>query len=193
MAQKKKPLERIYERDKKTNAFIISVAIENYADIFNELDPAPFRKRDLDQDLRDYLEDSSADIPLKYNIILQFNVSFEAKDLEKEEKIESGLKTYFSFVRDQLGSRIRKSYEKSVIYVFGAFFLLSASYLLRLVLTSNSFFTILIEGITIGGWVFLWEAISTFAFRNRDSRSKYRQYKRFANAAIRFNYIQTHK
>jgi hypothetical protein len=193
MAQKRKPLEKIYERDKATDAFIISVVLKNYANIFNELDPAPFRKRDLDQDLRDYLEDSSADIPLKYDIILQFNISVEAKALEKEEKIESGLKTYFSFVRDQMGSRIRRSYEKSVIYVFGAFILLSASYLLRLVLTSNIFFTILIEGITIGGWVFLWEAISTFAFRNRELKSKYRQYKRFAKATIQFSYIQTHQ
>jgi hypothetical protein len=47
---------------------IISVAIEKCAYIFNELDPAPFRKRDLDHDLRIYLEDSSLDIPLKHKI-----------------------------------------------------------------------------------------------------------------------------
>jgi hypothetical protein len=46
MKQAEKPLEKIYERDKATNAFIISVAIDEYADIFNELDPAPFRKRE---------------------------------------------------------------------------------------------------------------------------------------------------
>ena len=86
MALMKKPLEKIYEKDEATNSFIISVTIENYADIFNELDPAPFRKRDLDQDLRDYLEDSSSDIPLKYGIILQFNISVESQNVEKEEK-----------------------------------------------------------------------------------------------------------
>ena len=80
MTQRKKPLEKIYERDEASNAFIISIVIKNYADIFNELDPAPFRKRDLDQDLRDYLEDSSADIPLKNNIMLRFKVSVETQN-----------------------------------------------------------------------------------------------------------------
>jgi hypothetical protein len=105
MAQVGKPLEKIYEKDEATNSFVISVAIDNYADIFNELDPASFRKRDLDQNLRDYLEDSSSDIPLKYGIILQFNVSVEDKNAEKEGKIRSGLKTYFAFVRDILGKK----------------------------------------------------------------------------------------
>jgi len=60
----KKPYEKINERDEATNGFIMSVAIEKYVDIFNELDPAPFRKRDLDSDHRAYLEESSLDIPL---------------------------------------------------------------------------------------------------------------------------------
>jgi hypothetical protein len=67
MGRSEQPFEKIYERDRATNSFIISVAIEKYADIFNELDPAPFRKKDLDHDLRIYLEDSSLDIPIKHN------------------------------------------------------------------------------------------------------------------------------
>jgi len=51
MAQEGKPVEKIYEKDEATNSFVISVTIDNYADIFNELDPAPFRKRDLNQEL----------------------------------------------------------------------------------------------------------------------------------------------
>lgn len=190
MVHMKKPLEKIYEKDEATNSFIISVAIENYGDIFNDLDPAPFRKRDLDQDLRDYLEESSSDIPLKYDIILQFNVSVEVKDKNKEEKSKSGLKTYFSFVKDLYGKKIRKSYKKSGVHFFASLILLSLSYLLRTTMNASLFFTILVEGITIGGWVFLWEAISTFAFRNREVRVNYRHYKRFADTSIRFSYLK---
>jgi hypothetical protein len=57
----KKPYERIYERDPTTDGFVISTVIRKYADSFNELDPAPFRKRDLDIDLRVYMEESSLD------------------------------------------------------------------------------------------------------------------------------------
>jgi len=65
MKHDEKALERIYERDKETNSFIISVAIQDYVDIFNELESAPFRIRDLYQDLRIFLEESSSDIPVR--------------------------------------------------------------------------------------------------------------------------------
>ncbi len=50
-------LERIYERDHDIGAFVIAAALENYSGFFNELDPSPFRKRDIDHDLRVFLED----------------------------------------------------------------------------------------------------------------------------------------
>jgi hypothetical protein len=89
----KKPYEKIYERDPVTSGFIISTVIGKYADIFNELDPAPFRKRDLDIDLRAYLEECSLDIPLRHKIILQFNVANDLHDAGKEERIKAGLIT----------------------------------------------------------------------------------------------------
>jgi hypothetical protein len=41
MGRTEQSYAKIYERDKATNSFIISVATQKYADIFNELDPAP--------------------------------------------------------------------------------------------------------------------------------------------------------
>ncbi len=181
-------LEKIYERDPTTNAFIIAAAINRYTDIFNELDPAPFKRRDLNYDLRIFLEDCSADIPLKYDIILQFNIADEIPDATKEERIKAGLKTYFSFVGNLLTAEIKKSYQKSALYVIIAFFLLSIAYSLRTVATDDIVFKTLVEGINIGGWVFLWEAISTFVFKKRETKTKNKQYKRFNNAQIRFNY-----
>jgi hypothetical protein len=85
--------EEIYEREQATNAFIIATATERYTDIFNELDPAPFKKRDINQDLRVFLEDWPADIPLKYNVILQFNLLKDAPDPKKTNP--SGLRNSF--------------------------------------------------------------------------------------------------
>jgi hypothetical protein len=182
-------LEKIYEKDPSTNSFIIAVAIEKYTDIFNELDPAPFKSRDLNHELRVYLEDSSADIPFKYSIILQFNVLDENQDLKREERITFGLKTYFSFVQRQFKRQISEDYQKSVFYVGIAFILLLAAYSLRNLAGQDIIASTALEGVTIGGWVFLWEAISTFAFKNREVKSKNKHYKRFMGAQIRFNYV----
>jgi hypothetical protein len=115
-------LERIYERDKASSAFIISITLDHYVDVFNELDSAPWRRRDLNHDLRVFLEDCSSDIPLKNDIILQFNVEQEKQDAVKEERLKVGLKTYFTFIRSGLQKKIRRSYERSVVYVWGLFF-----------------------------------------------------------------------
>ncbi|MCW4025589.1 MAG: hypothetical protein NWF01_11240 [Candidatus Bathyarchaeota archaeon] len=180
-------LEKIYERDLQTGSYIVAVAIDRYTDIFNELDPAPFKKRDLNPDLLIYLEDCSFDIPLKYSTILQFTVLNESVDPKKEERIIFGLKTYFSFIERQLAREITESYKKSAVYVVIAFLLLFASYSLIRV-AENVVFVTALEVITIGGWVFLWEAISTFAFKKRETKSKRKHYKRFIISPIIFTH-----
>jgi hypothetical protein len=189
MRYDEKALEKIYQRDKDTKAFIISVAIQDYIDIFNELDSAPFRIRDLNHELRVFLEECSSDIPIKFDIIIKFNVSREKQDAEKEEKIRLGLKTYFSNVRNSLKREIQGSYQKSTFYALASFILLLSSYSLRPLIFDSIVFTTLVDGISIGGWVFLWEAISNFAFKNRETREKYKQYKRFSGTPIVFHYF----
>ena len=82
MKHDERRLERIYEKD-PTGPFIISIALDRYVDVFNELDSAPWRRRDLGHDLRMFLEECSTDIPLKYDLILQFNVEQEKQDPQK--------------------------------------------------------------------------------------------------------------
>ncbi len=189
MRHDKKGFEKIYEFDNKLNAFIINVAIEDYIDIFNQLDFAPFKIRDLNHDLRLFLEECSSDIPMKNDVTIKFTVSREKQDLEKEEKIKTGLKTYFSNTRNALGREIQNSHQKSAFYTIASFMLLLASYSLAPLIQNSVVFSTLVEGISIGGWVFLWEAISTFAFKNRDIRERYRHYKRFSHAPISFQYF----
>jgi hypothetical protein len=147
-----------------------------------------WRRKDLDHDLLVFLEASSADIPIKYDMTLRFDISKDKQDTKKEERIKLGLRTYFSFERNSLQKKIRSSYQKSAIYTLISFLLLYLSYSFQHQIKNNVIFSTLVDAIIIGGWVFLWEAISTSAFKSRDTREKYRQYKRLSNAPIRFNY-----
>jgi hypothetical protein len=189
MKRDERTLERIYEKDKQTGAFIISIALDSYVDVFNELDSAPWRRRDLDHDLRVFLEDCSSDIPLKYDVILQFNVELEKQDTIKEERLKMGLKNYFTFARTGLQKKIHRSYERSTLYSITAFFLIFASYSLATIST-NPLLSAVFDIISIGGWVFLWEAISELAFDGREARERYKMYSRFSLAEVRFTYVQ---
>jgi len=70
-----------------TNALIIAAAFEKYSDFFNMLDLSPLRKRDLNRDLRAYLEDCSSDIPLKQDIILQFNLKMKPRMNKRRKRL----------------------------------------------------------------------------------------------------------
>ncbi len=80
--------------------------------------------------------------------------------------------------KDNLNVRI-VNLIKSVFYVGIAFILLLAAYSLRNLAGQDIIAGTALEGVTIIGWVFLWEAISTFAFKNREVKSKNKHYKRF--------------
>jgi hypothetical protein len=190
MKRDERALERIYEKDPGTGAFIVSIALDHYVDVFNELDSAPWRRRDIDHDLRVFLEECSSDIPLKYDVVLQFNVEQEKQDPAKEARLKLGLKTYFTFVRASLQRDIRSSYRRSLVYGLGAFLMIFTFYSLS-ASSANPFLSTVFDVLSIGGWVFLWEAITTLAFESRKARDRYRMYQRFSMAQVRFTYTQT--
>jgi len=181
-------LDTVYEKDPSSNAFIIKISIKSYNDIFNDLDPAPFRKRDLDPDLRLYIEESSADIPLKNKISIQFRAPMPIKDNDKEKKVIMGLKTYFQFVIRTFEKDIMQGYRKGAIYIVCSFLLLLSAYYLSSIIPDFFLLVTLVEGLFIGGWVFLWEAIAVFAFKNREIRIKWKRYKRLNEAPMDFIY-----
>lgn len=55
-------LEKIYERNPENGNFIIEISLDNYAEIFNEWDHAPFKRKDINPELLNFLEDSIDDI-----------------------------------------------------------------------------------------------------------------------------------
>jgi hypothetical protein len=74
------------------------------------------------------------------------------------------------------------------VYFFTSIVLLFLSLYLGSILPGDIFFRTAIEGLSIGGWVFLWEAIVLAFFKSRKLRTKSKRYRRLANAPITFTY-----
>ncbi|MBK6573009.1 MAG: hypothetical protein IPG21_11140 [Saprospiraceae bacterium] len=147
-----------------------------------------FVKRDLDSDLMTYMEESSVDIPLKYPLILQFNAPTDIRDSEKEQRVITGIKTYFQFMIRSYKREINQVYQRSITYILSAFALLLFGFYLNNWSSKNILYETLVEGLNIGGWVFLWEAIVLFVFKNRDTRIQCKRYERLENSPIHFVY-----
>lgn len=179
-------LTEIYAFDKATNRYMIEVALNQYTDIFNEWDPAPFKRRDLDSDLELYLEKSSEEIPLHYPVELFFVLPPESQDQTTEKNARDALNSYFSFKLYLLKKDLKKINVLILRYVFLGFLLLWAGTITTGHNPDTSWATVITEGIFIGGWVFLWEAVSLFFFSKREFYHRYRIYKRLLNAPVFF-------
>ena len=181
-------LSKIYDRDPDTGNFIVELSINEYTDIFNELDPTPLRRRDVAQPVVDFLDDCSADIPLKYRFDLRIMCPREIMNEGRERRTINGLRTFFSYMVLFYKKDLRVLSQKALLYFLTAIVLIVLSLYTSSHFPSDLFFKTLVEGLSIGGWVFLWEAIVLCFFKSRKIRVKRRRYQRLLDAPIAFIY-----
>ena len=186
--KKKNYLKQIYKMNPEANAFIIEISLDNYNEIFNGWDPSPIKRRDLDPDLVNFMEVCSSDIPLKFSLELQFYMPGDQYNEEKENLSIVGVKNNFNFTLHFIRKEIEQIGKKIVLYIIMAIAFLSVGYLSGHRIEPNFFTIILIEGLSIGGWVFLWEAFSLFFFSRQEVYNRLKMYRRFQDTEINFKY-----
>lgn len=167
---------------------MIEIALDRYADIFNKWDPAPFKRREVEPDLENYLARSSDEITFRYPIELYIAVPEGTRDEQIEEELRNGIEKHFTFKIYLL----RKDLNKNNTHILGC--ILAGSLLLAIATilqgTPNKVLpSIFAQGLQIGGWVFLWEAVSLFFFANHELYHRYRTSRRLRNAPIIFGEI----
>lgn len=181
-------LNNIYEKSPMTGNYVIQVALNKFTDIFNDWDNAPFKKREMDPDLALFLENCFDEIPKSNGVDICFYLPNEIKDVKREEALKSGVKTYYSFYLNQVIRSLKVKYREMLQYMLTSFSLLAVSVFLNGSYGRNIMLGIVQQGFNVGGWVFLWEAISMFFFRKQNMISEISKYERFLKSSIYFKY-----
>lgn len=184
--RKSRLFNEIYSIDQATNLYMIEVALDQYTDIFNSWDPAPFKRREIDPDLETYLEGSCDEIPAKYPIELYFKLPQGKRHEQMEQETKQGLENSFNFKLYVLRKELGKTNTQMVLCILMGFFFLWLGTILANRFETKMLLSLLAEGLFIGGWVFLWEAVSLFFFTNRDLYHRYRMYQRLRQAPVVF-------
>jgi len=181
-------LKKAYPYAPEDNTFTIRIAVADYIDLFNSLDPTPFGIRDLAPDLIDFLNTCSSDIPFKYAVKLEINIGNCQKDDKLEQEILHGFKHYFEYIVSIEQEKIRRSRIRMGKYVLMSFFFITCSALLSRIAAENFMVNFLREGCLIGGWVFLWQAFDMNFIHMDEIKDNLKQYVRLASAQIAFSY-----
>ncbi len=187
MSMKNDPLNFLYERNPETGNYVIEIALDKYGDIFNEWDHASYRKRDMDPELAYFLEDSSAEIPLRYGIDLVFYLPHQEMDKRKEGLVISVVRNYYRFYTNVERRTLGRTFRRMLNYFLLALALLTCTYIFSY-WPQTFFLALLSEGLSMGSWFCMWEAISFLLFERNEITTKIKTYDRLSRANICFRY-----
>ncbi|MBU1170348.1 MAG: hypothetical protein KKD44_12365 [Proteobacteria bacterium] len=182
---KKKILDR-YSRTPE-NELIIDISAEKVEDLFNDLDKyAPYRKKELDQDLVDYLINSVREIE-KERFVIHFRLAVQADD-SLTTRVKRSIDNYFRYLKvlkvRELADMVRSS---MILFIIGIVFLSLSVWTNQKILDPDGVVGhVFLEGLTIAGWVSLWNAITTFLINWPPHRREMKLYDRISKAAIHF-------
>jgi hypothetical protein len=180
--------KKLYKYNQKSDSYVIDISLDYYQDVYDEWDYSPFKNRDIDKDLVEYLEECSLEIPLRSKIIINFHLPKKMENPAQEHKSISSMRNHFRYTLLKMTHTRKRYYFSLWLYtVSGIVFLISA-YLLQNAVSSFLLLNIVPDGLFIGGWVLFWEAFSIAFFKNHELNYKIKEYKRFSEAIINFVY-----
>ncbi|SDP22081.1 hypothetical protein [Desulforhopalus singaporensis] len=171
-----------YERDSE-GRIVIDVSATRVQDLYDNFDKsAPYIRRDLDQDLAEYLIDCAREVS-RNPFIIRFTL-LEPPDEPTVCRIQRSVYTYFIYLKDIEMRMIMQMFRRSaILFGIGICILFISVSFNRLLETDRSVVAnVVAEGLTIAAWVSMWEALAVFLIEWLPHRKNLSLYQHLAHA-----------
>ncbi len=184
----KESVER-YERTSE-GCVQIDVATDSIENLYNNFDrSSPYIRRDLDQNLVDYLIECAAELsgqPL--NIRFTLNAM---PDDERLTRVRRSVNMFFMYLVEKERQKLRRMMRRAfVLLCAGIAILFLAVWVGEYFAENKSVIArVFTEGLTVAAWVSLWEALATLLLEWRPYRRNMNMYARLANARLTFRVV----
>ncbi len=183
---KRKELLNVYNRNPENNAFLIEISLDDYSEIFNGWDASQLRKKDIEPELMDFMEQCGYEIPIDEEIEICFYLPKEINDTDKENISVVGIQNNFKTVLFFIEKLLHKNYRQIATYISIGILLLIGAYGMGYLADINVTFSVINQGLFIGGWFLFWEAFSLFFFESHETRKRRSVFQRFYRSKIFF-------
>lgn len=182
----KKDVLNRYERT-SDGRVLIDVAAASVEDFYNDFDKnAPYIRRDLDQDLVEYLIDCARELGHE-----PFAIRFTL-DKKTDEKVHSrvrrSLNVYFQYLAEIERQKTHRMLRRSSILLCAGLAILFVSVWVNQVIISEAsvWGNVFAQGLTVAAWVSLWESLATFLIEWFPHRKDIKLYRRLSHAQLVF-------
>ena len=180
---KKNILERYSETS--DGRYIIDIDAGKVNDLYNDFDKQmPYVRKELDQDLGEYITDSARDLHNeKFVIRLTF---LEPPDEEMKQRIITSINSYYLYLKSiELNELSRVMRTSFIFFLLGLSILFLSVWVNEQVSPAATVITkVFAQGLTVAAWVSLWEALATFIVNWTPYTRNIKLYERIANAPV---------
>ncbi len=182
----KRRLLHRYERD-ASGRVVIDVSTSRVEALYSDFDrKAPYIRRDLDQNLVDYLIECADEIG-RVPFVIRFTLE-EAPRGDRLSRIRHSVRGYFDYLHDGERRKIRLMYRNAFVLATMGLGLFCVAIWLggQLGAEPSVFENLMSEGLTVAAWVALWESLAKFVIEWPAYRSNLDRFERLSLAPLAF-------
>jgi len=157
--------------------------------LFNSMDPAPFRQRDLDPKAAEYIVDWAREAPKDHALSLVVRLGHEATAAGDTVVLNDAVRDFFQGRAVATRKRLRQLFRTGRISLLIGLVFMGAMMLLGEAATSlfshDAYASLIKESLVIGGWVALWRPAEIFLHEWWPILAEARLYGRLAAMPVR--------
>lgn len=166
----------------------IELRLHDINQLFNSMDPSPFREKDLDLQAEEFIIDWAREIHRHEPLYLTIHLGKPLNAGMNTPTIGEAVRNHFRYRAEQAMRQykklLREGWKNLVIgLTFLSLCLFLAQFLGRY--GGNTFVAILQEGLIIGGWVAMWRPMEIFLYSRWPIQRMQKLYMRLANMEVR--------
>jgi hypothetical protein len=178
------------------NCVQIEVHVTELKQLFNAMDPSPFRERDLDPNAEEFIVGWAREAPRDAPLALLVRLNRGAGPSGEPAVLRDAIREYFSHRELVTRRRLRELFRRGRISLLIGLVALSALTLLGDFVAKampGRIAELLRESFVIGGWVAMWRPMEVFLYDWWPIRAEARLYDRLSAMPVRIAYAEATK
>lgn len=167
---------------------VIEIRVEQFKQLFNSLDPSPFRERDLDDNAEEYIVSWARELPPRQPIQIVVHLPAGEARAAEEHGIEAAVRHYFQDRADMARRELREAWRIGRRYLWVGLPILAGclalSQVARRTIESEGLSFLAQESLIIFGWVAIWRAIEALLYDWQPLKRRLDLFRRLAVASV---------
>jgi hypothetical protein len=176
-----------------TDCRVIEVHVAELKQLFNAIDPSPFRERDLDPKAEEFIVGWAKEVPRNSQLALMVDLDRPAGLPDEAAVLREAIHEFFSQRGQEYRRRLRELFRVGRTSLAIGLIAVAAAVglgdLIASLMKSSHIGEILRESLSIGGWVSMWRPLEIFLYDWWPIRNEARLSDRLAAMPVRIRYM----